>query len=957
MITAFALSAALLLATQTPAPAPAAPAAVPVSTIELPVQILDPRGEVPKALQAGDLAVIDAGQKRPVVSLSPLSRPWRIVVYVDRVLTGSRTLRASAGTLAEQASRLAALGTVEVVVAEPQPRVALGPTREIPAIDEALSKLWLENDGRDDVRVLRQRFRDEKAEGGIDPSERATQAIEAEARLVRRQQDAFVEWLNAQGGDGPRAVFLVSDGFDVNPAKFYRGTLAEGEGALEKTAAEAARTAAALGWAVYPMPVGDSTLPDLRKVKPRSTPQVPLGGTITLGRKPPAATEQPPPPPVLLAPQEPLNWLAVATGGEVLLQTSDVPATLARLAARFAVRYEAPRPLDGRPRALEVVSARQDLKVRARRWDVEGVPEWIAAERAGRVADGEEEVGLEISSHLQKPAAVGEPGALDLRIESPEVPAGPLRVTLAGPGGRGAVHHILTAADRAGSEPNVYHLSMPLPEGADTVAVLVEPLAGGVWGGQVVTLSGAPPEAPAAVSLTRPGIRLVAPSGAGLAGKVRLRVNGEGAGIARVDLKLGERTAASCGKVPCEAEVDLGRRVRPQIVQGVAYGADGQELARDWVRLNDPNEGFGVRIVQPAGRQGVGPVDVEADVRAPAGRKIEKVEMYWNDEFAATLYAPPFRHRVNVPRNRSVGYLRVTARLDDGSTAEDSMSLNTTELGTHIDVRLVQLAVVVTDANGKPVPGLPRDAFRLRQDGQEQEISAFENAGELPLTVALAIDSSASMFLKLPDVRKAVASLLNTGLTDRDRAMLIDFDSKPRLVRPLTRDLSAVVSALDQLQPDGGTALWEAISFSLRQLQGISGRKALVIYSDGIDETEHAAFPACLKAARESGVPIYLIVSNPREERGEDGGFLSEPASAKFQRLAGAGGGQVYFIHPNQDLAGVYGQILSELRSQYTLAFYPKDTAPPAAWSKIEVEVKGQKGLTARTVSGVPTRP
>jgi VWFA-related protein len=952
VITAFVLSAALLLATQTPAP----PTAAPVSTLEIPVQILDSKGEVPKALQAGDLAVTDAGQQRPVTALGPLSRPWRIVVYVDRVLTGSRTLRASAGTLAEQAARLSALGSVEVVVAEPQPRVALGATRETAAIDEALSKLWLENDGRDDVRVLRQRFRDEKAEGGVDPADRAAQAVDAEARLVRRQQDAFVEWLAAQKGDGPRVVFLVSDGFDLDPAKFYRGPVAEGEGALEKTALEAARTAAALGWTVYPMPVGDSTLPDLRKVKPRSTLKVPLGGTITLGRKPQEEENQPPPPPALLAPRAPLDWMAEATGGLVLLQPSELAATLARLAARFDLRYEAPRPVDGRPRALEIVSTRQDLKVRSRRWDVDGAPEWIAEERAARIADGEEEVGLEISTRLQKPAAAGEPGTLDLRIESPEVPAGPLRVTVAGPGGRGAFHHILTEADRAGSEPNVYHLPVTLPDGADTVAVLVEPLEGGVWGGQAIALSGPPPEAPA-ITVTRPGIRLVAPGGAGLAGKVRLRVNGEGAGIARVDLKLGARTAASCGKVPCEAEVDLGRRVRPQIVQGVAYGADGKEVARDWVRLNDPGESFGVRIVEPAGRQGVGAVDVEADVRAPTGRKVEKVEIYWNDELAATLYAPPFRYRVNVPRNRPVGSLRVAAVLDDGSTAEDSMSLNTTELGTHIDVRLVQLAVVVTDANGKPVPGLAKDAFRLRQDGQEQEISAFENAGELPLTLALAIDSSASMFLKLPDVRKAVATLLNTGLTDHDRAMLIDFDSKPKLVRPVTRDLSAVISALDQLQPDGGTALWEAISFSLRQLQGISGRKALVIYSDGIDETENAAFPACLKAARESGVPIYLIVSNPREERGEDGGFLSEPASAKFQRLAAAGGGQVYFIHPNQDLAGVYGQILSELRSQYTLAFYPKDTAPPAAWSKIEVEVKGQKGLTARTVSGVPTRP
>ncbi|HEY0511250.1 MAG TPA: VWA domain-containing protein, partial [Thermoanaerobaculia bacterium] len=186
------------------------------------------------------------------------------------------------------------------------------------------------------------------------------------------------------------------------------------------------------------------------------------------------------------------------------------------------------------------------------------------------------------------------------------------------------------------------------------------------------------------------------------------------------------------------------------------------------------------------------------------------------------------------------------------------------------------------------------------------------------------------------------------------RAMLIDFDSKPKLIRPVTRDLAAVAAALEQLQPDGGTALWDAITFSLAQLHNISGRKALVVYSDGIDEAERLSFPGCLRAARESGVPIYLIVSNPREERGEDGGFLSEPAAAKFQRLAEAGGGQVYFIHPNEDLAGVYGQILSELRSQYTVAFYPKDTAPPPAWTKIEVEVKGRKGLTARTVSGVP---
>jgi VWFA-related protein len=938
------------------------PAMVP---IELSLQALDAKGEVPRTLKAGDLTVVDGDQTRPVTDLAPLSKPWRIVIYVDRVLTGSRTLRTAAGSLAERAAILAALGPVEVVVAEPIPRVALSATQDVRAIDEALSKLWLAGDGRDDVRVLRQRFRDQKKEEG-QPADPVGEAMDQEERLVRRQQDALSEWLVAQEGSGPRALLLVTDGFDVDPEKFYRPDSAPPaetgtatpvtEGALEKTGLETARTAAALGWTVFPLPMGDSSLPDLRRVKSNPTPQVPLGGKIILGRKKPdePAKDQPPPAPELLAPQQPLNWMAEATGGELILGPGSLAAALTHMRSRFWLRYQAIRETDGRPHAVEIRTSRSDLTLKARRWDVEGVPEAVAASRAGRLLEGEEDgIGLEISARIQ--SAEGGKEMLDLRIESPEPPAGPLRVTVAGAAGSGATHHILSAADATGTEPNVYRLPISIPQGADAVGVVVEPVAGGAWGGQVVNLGAAPPE-PAAITVGRPGIRLVPPAGNSLVNKVKVRVNGDGKGIARVDLRLGDRTAASCVTVPCEAEVDLGRRVRPQIVQGVAYDAAGKEVARDAVRLNDPNEGFEVRIVEPAGRRGVGAVEVEAEVRAPAGKRLAKLEFFWNDELAGTVYGPPFRHRVTIPKERPVGFLKVSARLDDGSTAEDAMSLNTSDLGDRIVVRLIQLAVVVTDTNGKPVPGLPKEAFRVRQNGEPQEISAFENAGELPLTVALAIDSSASMFLKLPDVRKAVASLLETGLSNRDRAMLIAFDDTSKLIRPVTRDLSAVSASLNSLTPDGGTALWEAISYSLVQLRGITGRKALVLYTDGIDqsERERLSYGECLRVARESGIPIYMIVANPRAARGEDGGFLTEPTSAKFKRLADAGGGQVYFIEPDQDLADVYGQILSELRSQYTVAFYPKESAPPAAWSKIDVDVMGHKGLTARTVSGVP---
>ena len=560
----FALLAAVLLSAQT-GPPDAPPQAVPLAAAssELSVQILDGKGEVPRAVRAEDLAVVEDGQPRAVGELAPISRPWRIAIYVDRVLTGSRTLRAAAGSLAERAVELAALGTVEVIVAEPQPRLVLPPTRDVRAIDEALSKLWLTGEARDDLRVLRQRFRDGKGEEGEDPADRVGEALEAEARLVRRQQDALSEWLLAQEDGGPRALLLVSDGFDADPAKFYRAELPETsaptsstagaaspvpEGALEKVALETARTAAALGWTALPLPIGDSTLPDLRRLRSRPTPQLPVGGTITLGRKKPeGGGEAQPALPSLLAPNQPLVWLAEATGGELILNAQKLSEALAHLRSRFWLRYAAPRPLDGHPHAIEVRSQRPDLTVRARRWDVAGVPEAIAVARARRLLDGEEDgAGFEVLARIEPgpPSSSGErQGTLDVRFDSPGA-EGALRLTVAGPSGIAAVHHFLTAKDLAGPEAGVYRLSIPWPEEAEAVAVIVEPVAGGVWGGQVVTLGVAAAEqAQAPISVSRPGLRLVPPPGNALVGKVRLRVNGGGGGeeIARVEVRLGER--------------------------------------------------------------------------------------------------------------------------------------------------------------------------------------------------------------------------------------------------------------------------------------------------------------------------------------------------------------------------------------------------------------------------------
>ncbi|HKV08375.1 MAG TPA: hypothetical protein VJ725_09570, partial [Thermoanaerobaculia bacterium] len=146
------------------APALPEPGAAP-SRVSLAVDVRDKRGEIPRNLTAADFLVREDTEPRPVVEVAPSTPPWRVVIYVDRVLTGSRTLRGATGALAERVRDLVALGPVDVIVAEPEPRVVLEGARNPAVVDDVLSRLWFTGEGRDDLRVTRQRFLDQIAAG------------------------------------------------------------------------------------------------------------------------------------------------------------------------------------------------------------------------------------------------------------------------------------------------------------------------------------------------------------------------------------------------------------------------------------------------------------------------------------------------------------------------------------------------------------------------------------------------------------------------------------------------------------------------------------------------------------------------------------------------------------------------------------------------------------------------
>lgn len=872
---------------QTGEPSPETPAPARVSTL---VEVLDPKARVPRDLSAESFTVVEDGQPRRVLSVEPVAgETWRFVLYFDRVLASSRSIRAAAGALASQIIPLAGMGTVEVVVAEPEPRVLVPATRDVRALDEALSSLFLLGEGRDDVRMGRQRFREEVRQAAPDAepaAELAREAIEDEARLVRGQLSRLTAHLAAQERDGDRVLFLVSDGFDLDPRGFHMNEIPGAEvpagfsealaaEVLEKDALETARGIAALGWTVYALPVGDEKLPEVSRFG--------LGGggvRISLGKPKKGEPEAPPPPPppALLAPHEPLRRLTEAAGGEVLTTRAAILEALPRLRSRLRLSYETPGAAEGPSRNVEVGASDPKWTVRSRRWEGPALLEEVAALRARELLDGAEETGdLQIAAELR--AGTDALGGLEERLEvrleagSPPDPGSRWRLTIAQPGvGRRTEvrHRIVTGADFKADEGGwTYQETVP-PPGGERLGVLVEDLEGGTWGGDIAL-----PELPE---------------------------------TAETAAALLDTAVEPASRPPVES-------------------------------------GFGVRLLAPAAGQGL--VPVEAEVRVPEGRRVERVELFWNEELAATLYEPPFRHRVRVPRERPDGYLRAVARLDDGSIAEDALAMNSATVSDRVDVRLVELLVVVTDRSGKPVRGLTRDRFKVHKKGIEQEIASFENAGRMPLTLALAIDSSASMFRKIEKVRLAAASLLVQELSARDSALLVDFDTHPRLVSGVTRDLRAVSSALDLLRADGGSGLWEAIAFSVEQLQGIRGRKALVVYSDGVGEGEPFSYRTSLRRARASGVPVYLIVTNNQSASQRSLGVLRSYAE-KLKDLAEATGGKAFFVAPDADLREAYGEILAELRSQYTVTFYPKEGVDAA---EVQVEVEG-RGLTTRTVTG-----
>ncbi|MEO8073659.1 MAG: VWA domain-containing protein [Acidobacteriota bacterium] len=304
--------------------------------------------------------------------------------------------------------------------------------------------------------------------------------------------------------------------------------------------------------------------------------------------------------------------------------------------------------------------------------------------------------------------------------------------------------------------------------------------------------------------------------------------------------------------------------------------------------------------------------------------------------------------------------------------AANTAPANPDEEVIKVETNLVTIPVSVSDRNGFYIPNLNKQNFKVFENGVEQEIAYF-GTSEQPFTVVLLIDVSPSTAYKIEEIQAAAAAFVQQ-LNPQDQVMVIEFDSSVHVLTEVTGDRDKINKAIRKTGFGDGTSLYEAVDFSLRKrLDKIEGRKAIVLFTDGVDTTSvRANFEETVRDAEESDAVIFPIYYNTFLNNigigGGGGGVMSTPptlglpggiggrqstagVSAEYTRgraylteLAAATGGKLFRAESTPGgLTNAVESIAEELRRQYSIGYYPSASGETGERRQIRVRVDRPK--------------
>lgn len=347
-----------------------------------------------------------------------------------------------------------------------------------------------------------------------------------------------------------------------------------------------------------------------------------------------------------------------------------------------------------------------------------------------------------------------------------------------------------------------------------------------------------------------------------------------------------------------------------------------------------------------------------------------------------------------------------TGKNDDLGVVEDDEIIK-------VETNLVTLPVAVLDRNGRFIAGLQKTDFKVYEDGVPQKVEYFASL-EQPFTVVLLIDVSNSTAFKINEIQDAAIAFINQ-LRPEDRVAVISFDEKVKVLSPATNNRYALQNAIRRLDFGGGTSLFEAVDYAIKQeIRKIEGRKAIVLFTDGVDTTSRrASYQSTVRDAEEIDAMIYPIRFDtytdmnggnnypspspyPRRRRGGGwGGILTDILTGSggsisigsprggggtssgdyvegkryLEDLARISGGRNFDAQNTYNLEAAFSGIAEELRRQYSIGYYPENEGQIGQRKQVSVRVEktnavvraknsyivGDKGTVAQQPKNAPT--
>ena len=382
--------------------------------------------------------------------------------------------------------------------------------------------------------------------------------------------------------------------------------------------------------------------------------------------------------------------------------------------------------------------------------------------------------------------------------------------------------------------------------------------------------------------------------------------------------------------------VPIGDYIRRLRIRVVGYDAQNNVVGEDEMVVNDPQPPFRVHL-QNAGGQ------LSAAIVKPPDLETTSADFFIGEEKIGSSASPPYQIAYDKSKFPQAVYARVVVHAANGDEANDVMFFGTNP-SERVDVNLEQVPMSVVGSDRAPQLG----ELTLTDDGKPRKIEALVPASGEPLNVILLVDYSESMIEEMPVVKAAAKQFAQALLRPTDRIALVGFNQTVFWLTPFTNDFNLVAQAIDRVKPGGETHLYDTAIEMLYELQKRPGRRALVVFTDGVDQGSSFKLDHLIHYARYAGVPLYPVIKNRILMRAMHFG-IGYLQARKIANVARDTGATYFIIQQESELPAVYAKIAQELQHQYLVDFY-SDPSPLDSWHTLQI--RSSAGQQLRIPSG-----